>query len=196
MLKLLGKGKSGFSWLAETEGGYAVCKIMHDEKVSYYNFSGSKLAAELKSYEILNQLSLPMPRLLFSDESKNLLVKEYIEGKTGSELIAAGKADDHIIAQLCGMYQRVRNAGLNIDYFPSNFVVRKRILYYIDYECNEFDIRWGLENWGLYYWVNENGMKLFNERGDASGINIPGTGNPVKTGSEKKVSNIISKYLV
>ncbi len=28
--------------------------------------------------------------------------------------------------------------GLNIDYFPTNFIVREEKLYYIDYECNSY----------------------------------------------------------
>ena len=43
-------------------------------------------------------------------------------------------------------------AGLNIDYFPTNFVVRDGRLWYIDYECNPYDRQWDFEHWGIRYW--------------------------------------------
>jgi hypothetical protein len=41
---------------------------------------------------------------------------------------------------------------LNIDYFPTNFVVQDEKLYYIDYECNGYMEQWNFENWGIKYW--------------------------------------------
>ena len=43
-------------------------------------------------------------------------------------------------------------AGLNIDYYPTNFVVQDDLLYYIDYECNPYSDQWNFENWGSQYW--------------------------------------------
>ena len=50
------------------------------------------------------------------------------------------------------MTQLAKNAGLNIDYFPTNFVVQSGLLYYIDYECNSYMDEWSFENWGVKYW--------------------------------------------
>ncbi|NUM70942.1 MAG: hypothetical protein HUU43_08830 [Ignavibacteriaceae bacterium] len=191
----LGKGKSGYSWLVQAPECKAVLKIMHDEEVSYYSFSGSKLAAEIMSYRKLMDTGIKMPGLYFYDEQNGLLIKEYIDGETGSRIIAEGKADEDILKSLCSMYLKVKSTGLNIDYFPSNFVISRRELYYIDYECNPYDYEWGLENWGLYYWVNTEGMKRFLAEGDSSSINMPGTGQPLKSGLSDKVSEAINKFL-
>ena len=43
-------------------------------------------------------------------------------------------------------------AHLNIDYYPTNFVVNCGKLYYIDYECNAYSDEWNFENWGIKYW--------------------------------------------
>ena len=40
------------------------------------------------------------------------------------------------LQQVREMAQLAKNAGLNIDYFPTNFAVQNGLLYYIDYECN------------------------------------------------------------
>ena len=50
------------------------------------------------------------------------------------------------------MAELAKAAGLNIDYFPTNFVVQDGLLYYIDYECNSYMEEWGFENWGVKYW--------------------------------------------
>ena len=38
------------------------------------------------------------------------------------------------------------------DYFPTNFVVCEEVIYYIDYECNDYMEEWNFENWGIKYW--------------------------------------------
>ena len=50
------------------------------------------------------------------------------------------------------MARQAEQQGLNIDYFPTNFVVCQDVLYYIDYECNAYDPKWNFENWGNDYW--------------------------------------------
>ena len=50
------------------------------------------------------------------------------------------------------MAARAKAAGLNIDYFPTNFVVNGGLLYYVDYECNGYMDEWSFENWGVKYW--------------------------------------------
>ena len=40
----------------------------------------------------------------------------------------------------------------NIDYFPTNFVVRNDVIFYIDYDCNKYMDEWNFENWGIKYW--------------------------------------------
>ena len=46
---------------------------------------------------------------------------------------------------------QAKAAGLNIDYFPTNFVVSGG-LWYIDYECNAYMDEWSFDNWGVKYW--------------------------------------------
>ena len=60
--------------------------------------------------------------------------------------------DDAYINQVREMAAIVSSAGLNIDYFPTNFVVQGGVIYYIDYECNPYMDEWNFENWGIRYW--------------------------------------------
>ncbi len=50
---------------------------------------------------------------------------------------------------MCG---KLYPLNLNIDYFPTNFVVQNGKIYYIDYECNNYMGEWNFENWGIKYW--------------------------------------------
>ena len=50
------------------------------------------------------------------------------------------------------MCAKLYPARLNIDYYPTNFVVQNDLLYYIDYECNNYMAQWNFENWGIKYW--------------------------------------------
>lgn len=52
-----------------------------------------------------------------------------------------------------GLYGAVESKRKRIiDYFPTNFVLQNEVLYYIDYECNDYMDEWNFENWGIKYW--------------------------------------------
>ena len=57
-----------------------------------------------------------------------------------------------MVHQMEDMCRLLYPAGLNIDYFPTNFVVREGQIYYIDFECNEYQEQWDFEHWGSKYW--------------------------------------------
>ena len=149
--RLLGHGKGGYSYLAEGVDGPAVLKQIHHKPCDYYTF-GDKLAAELFDYERLLAAGIRVPRLLVFDRDAERLVKEYIDGPTIFELVRDGADVSSYVAQVRNMAAQAHNAGLNIDYFPTNFVVQNGQLWYIDYECNEYMDQWSFENWGVRYW--------------------------------------------
>lgn len=103
IIKLLGHGKGGYSYLAERDGTYYVVKQIHHEPCDYYSF-GNKIEAEYNDYHRLVQTGIRMPKML------------------------------------------------DIDYFPTNFVVRDDVIHYINYECNGYMDQWNFENWGIKYW--------------------------------------------
>ena len=159
IVKLLGKGKSGYSYLAETESKKYVLKIMHYEPCPYYSFGDmNKVIIEVGAYYKLRRFGFPIPRLVDFDADKNFLIKEYIDGNTAIDLIAKNEITESIISQL---FDLAKSNGVNIDYFPSNFVINKDKLYYIDYEFNPYMQEWNLTNWGIYYWANREGIKEF-----------------------------------
>ena len=138
IVKLLGKGKGGYSYLAEKDGKQYVLKQIHHEPCAYYTF-GNKIEAENHDYK----------RLLIENER---ILKEYIEGDTIFDMVKNDVSVEPYLEQIREMADKVKKAGLNIDYFPTNFVVQNGLIYYIDYECNEYMEEWNFENWGVKYW--------------------------------------------
>lgn len=151
VLQLLGKGKGGYSWLVTDGNREYVLKQIHHEPCSYYQF-GDKLGSELRDYETLWNLGIPMPRLLDVDRNQERILKEYIQGDTIWQKVEQDTMEQHYFDQVNAMCAKLYPAGLNIDYFPTNFVVQQGILYYIDYECNGYMDQWNFENWGSKYW--------------------------------------------
>jgi TP53 regulating kinase-like protein len=195
VVRLLGKGKSGYSYLAENGNDRVVLKIMHDEPVAYYTFHDKKVNLEVSAYHRLNELKIKIPRLLGYDSDQQFLIKEYIDGKTASDYISSGNISEKIIEQLFDMSKILKSENHNIDYFPSNFVVRNDDLFYIDYEINAYMPEWNLENWGIYYWANSAGMKDYLTTGNASSINeFPEKGLPYKSQFEPAVNAWKLKY--
>lgn len=93
-----------------------------------------------------------MPVLLEVDVEQERILKEFIEGDTIYELIQQDKMKPSYTDQLRDMCALLYEAHTNIDYFPTNFVVQEEVLYYIDFECNDYMEEWNFENWGVKYW--------------------------------------------
>ncbi|MCH5250203.1 MAG: hypothetical protein J1E98_09725 [Lachnospiraceae bacterium] len=151
VIKLLGHGKGGYSYLVSDENRTYVLKQIHHEPCDYYNF-GNKIEAEKADYEKLDKAGILIPQMLDIDEPNERLLKEYIEGDTVYDLILSDKMKPEYLEQVRQMSELAYKAGLNIDYFPTNFVVQDETLYYIDYECNSYMEEWNFENWGIKYW--------------------------------------------
>ena len=149
--KLLGHGKGGYSYLVERDGKYYVLKQIHHEPCPYYTF-GNKIEAERNDYERLRQTGVRIPVMLDIDMENERIVKEFIDGPSICDLVKRDGMKDTYLEQMRQMAQVVYSAGLNIDYFPTNFIVQDDLIYYIDYECNSYMDEWNFENWGIKYW--------------------------------------------
>lgn len=151
VIKLLGKGKGGYSYLVTQGENRYVLKQIHHEPCDYYTF-GDKLGSELRDYETLKNLGIPMPELLAVDEEQERILKTFIDGDTVNVLVKEGRMLPDYYQQIHAICEKLYAANLNIDYYPTNFVVQDGILYYIDFECNGYMEQWNFENWGSKYW--------------------------------------------
>ena len=151
VISLLGKGKGGYSYLVSDETGEYVLKQIHHEPCDYYQF-GDKLASELRDYEHLKRLGIPMPELLDVDHRQERILKQYIKGDTVLQMVKEDRLEPDCFRQMEQMCQALYPANTNIDFFPTNFVVQDGKMYYIDYECNPYMQQWDFANWGIKYW--------------------------------------------
>lgn len=166
VLKLLGRGKGGYSWLAaKTESGgtecadqndFAVLKQIHHEPCDYYSF-GDKFQSELNDYETLASLHVPVPKLICHDRARELILKEYIDGETAEHLAKTRRLTFLHTETVHRLSEHLKAAHINIDWYPTNFIIQNGsgALFYIDYECNAYDEKWSFENWGKNYWHAE-----------------------------------------
>ncbi|MBO5129122.1 MAG: serine/threonine protein kinase [Oscillospiraceae bacterium] len=151
VIRLLGRGKGGYSYLVTDGENVFVLKQIHHEHCAYYTF-GDKLQSELRDYERLMAIGIPMPRMLAVDVEKERILKEYVEGDTIFDLVLRDEMKSEYIEQMCAMCEKLYPANTNIDYFPTNLIVRDGSLVYVDYECNDYSDQWNFENWGIRYW--------------------------------------------
>ena len=151
IIKLLGHGKGGYSYLVTDGEKRYVLKQIHHEPCDYYQF-GNKMESELRDYERLKKIGIRMPEMFEADLQNERILKEYIEGDTIFDYVLRNEVKKEFIEQMQEMCVCLYAANTNIDYFPTNFVVQEGKLYYIDYECNEYMEEWNFENWGITYW--------------------------------------------
>ena len=151
IIKLLGRGKGGYSYLARACGKTVVLKQIHHEPCDYYTF-GNKIESEKYAYRRLKEAGIRIPTMLSVDDAAERIVKEYIDGPTVFEMVRDGLSVEPYMVQIREMAALAKRAGMNIDYFSPNFVVRDHLIYYVDYECNPYTDEWSFENWGIKYW--------------------------------------------
>ena len=150
--RLLGHGKGGYSYLVRDAAGEYVLKQIHHEPCDYYQF-GDKLASERQDYARLVAAGVPVPKLLAVDEQQERLLKEYVDGPTVAQLVEQNALPDACLAQVRALSEQLRAQGMNIDWYPTNFILQNEKLYYVDYECNDYMDQWSFERWGVQYWV-------------------------------------------
>ena len=195
LIRQIGKGKSGYSFLADWRGRPVVFKRMHDEPCPYYAFSENKVQIEVRAFNILHMIGIPVPELLCFDVEQKYLVKTYCDGLCGHEWVAQGMENEIIMAQLFAMAAKLHAHGLNIDYFPANFVIKQNNVTYVDYEINPYSDEWSLTHWGIYYWANQSGMAAYCRNGDWHGINESAdSGIPLKAPFEERVKRWQQAY--
>ena len=151
IIRLLGKGKGGYSYLVQKNSQFYVLKQIHHEPCDYYSF-GNKIEAEYNDYNRLINTNLSVPRMIDIDFGNERILKEYIEGPDIATLVKKKLMKENYYSQIEEMAQMLKEQNLNIDYYPANFIVQNDKLYYIDYECNSFMEQYSYHTWGRQYW--------------------------------------------
>ena len=151
IIRLLGKGKGGYSYLVQKNSQFYVLKQIHHEPCDYYSF-GNKIEAEYNDYNRLINTNLSVPRMIDIDFGNERILKEYIEGPDIATLVKKKLMKENYYSQIEEMAQMLKEQNLNIDYYPANFIVQNDKLYYIDYECNNFMEQYSYHTWGKQYW--------------------------------------------
>lgn len=151
VIKLLGKGKGEYSYLVKNNDKSYVLKQIHHETCSYYQF-GNKIEAEIHDYERLKNSGIRIPLIVDVDIPNERILKDYIKGETVFDLIKNDKIEERYLEQIKKMCVLLYANNTNIDNYPTNFVVQDGLIFYIDYECNNYSDEWNFENWGINYW--------------------------------------------
>lgn len=97
-----------------------------------------------------------MPRLIDSDEKQEIIIKELIDGPTIYEMLSQNKDITIFLKQVKDIASLLKSNDLNIDYYPTNFMIKNNQLLYVDYECNNYMDEWSFDSWGIKYWIKSN----------------------------------------
>lgn len=151
IISLLGKGKGGYSYLVAADNKQYVLKQIHHEACDYYQF-GNKMEAEINDYGRIIKVGIRVPAMLAVDDRQERILKEFVNGDTIYDLVMKNEMQKSYFDQINEMCEKLYPANLNIDYFPTNFVVQDGLIYYVDYECNQYSDEWNFENWGIKFW--------------------------------------------
>jgi len=71
------------------------------------------------------------------------------------------------------------------------------VVVHVDYEFNQYMEEWNYENWGIYYWVNQKGLKEFLETGNHLAINVDNnSGKPIKESFVNRVKELVDEFQI
>lgn len=74
--QFLGKGKSGYSYLAQCTEHQYVVKLMHYEPCAYYSFGdANKVELEISAYRDLERSGIQIPKLLDASIKDNISLR-------------------------------------------------------------------------------------------------------------------------
>ena len=121
IIRLLGKGNGGYSYLAQKDDCKYVLKQIHHEPCDYYQF-GDKIQAEIRDYERLKNIGIRIPKMIDVDIEEERILKEYIDGDTIFDMVKNYQMEDIFISQVKKRCEVLYQANINIDYFPTNFI--------------------------------------------------------------------------
>lgn len=158
-IRLLGHGKGGYSYLVKRRGNFYVVKKIHHEPCSCYHF-GDKIQTEEDCYLYLRKIHILVPFCYCIDHEQELVLKQYIKGRNIADLLRKGEDVSRYIPQVEKMAEKANKGGVNIDYYPANFVLSKNRLYYVDYETDDYDARYAFESWGKDYWTGKKSLDV------------------------------------
>jgi len=194
ILEQIGKGQAGYSYLIKNNNDYYVLKQFYDDNNIKINIQ-KKYYEEVKAYQILSDIEIPIPKIIFKNKSEYYYIKEYIEGESLAYIIAKEKLNEKHIDQILIMCKKIYAKNLMLDYFPTNFIEKNDILYYIDFGCGKYTDDWNFENNGIYFLVNTTGIKKFLKDGKYSDL-VGSDGKPHKKGFEKDVKKLLSISII
>jgi hypothetical protein len=185
LIRELGRGKSAISYLyqrieTESEDGLPqqlVLKRYCITEAQTIPFTQA-LEFELCSYQRLQQAAIAHPALLGYSLNTYCLAKEYVAGELIIDLLEQEGLDDRHFRAIFAMAAQLQQAGWHIDYYPANFVLNSQGLHYIDYEAHPYQAEWDFTHWGIFYWLNREGIRRFRATGDVAHINKPGQPKP------------------
>ena len=116
IIRLLGKGKGGYTYLAIFQGKKYALKKIHHEPCEYYTF-GDKLESELKDYQKLKGMGILMPELIEVDKDQEIIIKEYLEGDTVFEMVKKGEDISRCLDEMKKMCEILYANNTNIVHF-------------------------------------------------------------------------------
>ena len=86
VIKLLGHGKGGYSYLVTDGNKKYVVKKIHHKPCSYYQF-GNKIQSEINDYKRLKKIGIDLPEMYDIDIEREHILKEYIDGDTIFDMV-------------------------------------------------------------------------------------------------------------
>lgn len=131
-------------------------RIVERKKVQYFlkDFGNEtrQFLDYIEGYNKLKMSGIKVPKVYMYDKSRNIVIAEYIPGKTVlEELIDHDLKERHFEEAFnCNYY--CRKEKLSIDFDPKNFKLLQERMVYLPMTCDKYNDRWSFEKNHIVIW--------------------------------------------
>jgi len=155
IMRILGTKKGIDHYLStDNKGLYVILEKENATKEEAETF----VKNEVESYKVLSEIGIKIPKLKCSDQKQGLVVREYIEGVPASNHIFNCELKADHLDQIRDMSITAERNNICLDYFPTNYVIRRDKVNYVSYEWYPYNKEYSFDNKIKQYWLNSNSV--------------------------------------
>lgn len=100
----------------------------------------------------LKNTGIRVPKVIMYDKARNIVITEFIEGKTVLDLLLESDLDERYFDMVFQTNFFVKKDKVSIDFDPVNFKEKDGKLFYLSMNCTPYNQKWDFEKNFIVLW--------------------------------------------
>lgn len=106
----------------------------------------------IEGYDKLKNTGVRVPKIYMYDKSRNIVITEFIEGKTVLDNLLEADLDEKYFEHAFTINWHCKKDKISIDFDPKNFKICNEKMYYLPMTCDKYNEKWNFEKNHIVVW--------------------------------------------